>query len=403
MSIPSYIRKNYKNNVSISDIVWYEHKYENTTEIINTYERMYYVSHGHAGDEAPQGGADKAGLLGFINGELSTAWERDHREGVLDINNHGVPDTAGELTFMNKCRGRFIFDTYKEYTPVPGSIWEKERKQAEMYNMAISKTRDYGYFENIKLPFLEQSAGPLFDTYFSVNDLHRNINASSGTFMNTVIMPLAELVPQDKYSPGGHLYVPVWAHPTYCGNKTFYYGFLSVSADSSADLTKYSADTNSMTQAMTGPFTLKGLGTLAVDPRNHEEAVEEGSILQNYLFTVNEVSRYAAGEYYLDFRLAMMSYLIHYVYPRYFNRDTGNRVFDSEITDLLLGPDFRCLKYFPNTTKGWYDGWDRELVRFNLYGGVKGRYWGPDFGGDPDPSDAGDLTVAPLDGQIPWF
>lgn len=391
----------YKSIVSISNIDLYEHIYENATEIIETYERKFYVSHGWLTDDnlPPQGGADTDGWLGYVSGELSTVWQRDHRLGVLDVNNQGVPNTEGEMTTMNKCRGRFLFDTVRELTPVIGTIWEKERKQTQMYNTAVSKTQDYCWFRNIKLPVID-------DYYLNERYIYRNIPISTGSMINTVgSMELTNLIPQDKYSPGGHLYVPLWTHPTHCGNQTFYYGYIAVSADSSADLTKYSADTNSMTQYMLGPHTLKGLGTLAVDPRLHEDAVEEGAWQQNYLYTINEVTRYAAGSYYLDLRLSMMSYLIHYVYPRYFNRDTGDRIFDDEITERVLGPNLRSFRYFPNTTVGWYDGWDRELIRFNLYGGVKGRYWGPEFGGVEDPYPELVFDTNPEEGitGIPWF
>ena len=395
VGLPDIYENSYINNVSISNIDWFEHKFVNATEIIDTFERKYYVSHGGCGDEAPQGGADKDGLLGYISGETSTVWQRDHREGILDVNNQGVFGTSGELTYMNKCRGRFVFDSIKEYTPVLGTIWEKERMQTNMHNLAMSKSKDSCTFKNIKLPFLE-------DTYLPENYIYRQTPNTFGSLVNTVVLRLTELIPQDKYSPGGHLYVPLWAHPTYCGNETFYYGYVAVTADSSADLTRYSPDTNSMTQVMAGPFTLKGLGTIAVDPRAHEDAT---GLLRNYLFNINEVTRYASGQYYLDLRLQMMSYLIHSVYPKYFNRNTGSRMFDSEITDLILGPNFRSFRYFPNTTKGWFDGWDRDLVRFNLYGGVRGRYFGPEFGGS-DSTDEGDLVFNSDDyigGNIPWF
>jgi hypothetical protein len=395
--------RNYKSSVRISDIEWFEHKYVNATEGINTYERKYYVSYGDYGYEPPQGGGDKDGLLGWCVGEMSTVWQRDHRLGILDVNNVGIPDTDGELTFMNKCRGRFVFDIEKEYTPIPGSIWEKEKKQTEMYNKAISKSQTNSAFENIKLPVIDTH-------YLGEHYLYRNYRGTSGYMVNTLgTMPLTNLIRQEKYSPGGHLYVPLWAHETICGKSTFYYGYIAVSSDSSADLLKYSADTNSMTQYMLGPHTLKGLGTISVDPRLHEQQVEESNpTLSTYLYNINEVTRYASGEYYLDFRLSDMAYLIHYVYPSAFGRYTGNRIFNDEITELILGPNLRCFRYFPDNTDGWHDGYDKELIRFNLFGGVKGRYWGPDFSGIDDPasdlvwgdSDMDGVVTIPFLGEI---
>lgn len=356
------VSKTIKDKVLLSDIKIYDHRFINGKEVISTKERKFYVSYGDFGDEPPQGDGTKDGLLSIAQKEWSTVWQLDHRQGVMDVNYKAVPDTDKEKTYINKCRGRFVYDIQPEYEPVSGNVLFKEEQQKRLYDLAISKGNTKFDMVSIPIPGLRK--------YLDDADVNFYIEGLKFSLENTIVMPLADIYHPEPYNPGGHLYLPIPVSPTYCGNETFTYQYVAVTADGKIDA-------SSLTAVMTGDSYLRGLTTMTINK-------DQRHSVTGYLKNFNEVTRYNMGMFYLDERLFYMGYLLNYVYPKYFSRYTKPQSFATPITSLTLGPPIRPFKYFPASKDGYYEGYNQELENFNLYGGWWGRYMGPNYS-EPDP------------------
>jgi hypothetical protein len=162
-------------------------------EPITTYERLYYVSYGSHGDFPPQGTDTSGALLYPIYGDGSTVYQYDTIYGVA-----GLPGTTSATTSMNKCRGRVMKECHPDKEPLPGrNVYKWESLQKKVHddialNTGNTVINSKGTAPPNMLPVLAK-AGAYFQPW-------------SCYFVNTILRPLASVLPRDTYSPCGHEY-----------------------------------------------------------------------------------------------------------------------------------------------------------------------------------------------------
>jgi len=166
----------YPNFVNVLNTQVYEEQLINAQENIKNWERKYYVSHGSSADGPPQGGGDEKTLTAIPNFP-HTVWQVDDVDGVK-----GIRDSAGPAVFINKCRGRFVFDTWEDLTLLDsGSIPEMENLQYKLYNQAAEKATQQSTMKPLMPPGLQElltkngvnfaGAGPLVLTNSLISTL----------------------------------------------------------------------------------------------------------------------------------------------------------------------------------------------------------------------------------------
>lgn len=178
-------------------------------EYVNINERKYYVSHGKSGDLPPQGTDDDEDLrvLGKRRGnDRSTVWQTDTSANYAvgssskpEVND--VPNSSGKLRFMNKVRGRIVYEGYADGTPASESedVIEMEDKQKELFDLAISEMSTTSTMKGVIAPPLKQlltNAGIVFAG-------PRNL-----VLKNDVVQPLVSISNAPQMSGEGHKYIP---------------------------------------------------------------------------------------------------------------------------------------------------------------------------------------------------
>lgn len=198
------------NFIEVSNFQLSEEYLINASEKIRIHERKYYVSYGKCGDCPPQGEFDDENLrvLGKRPGDdRSCVWQRDSDRSVVD-----VPNSEGTMRFMNKVRGRIVFDSYddEEVVDKGNNIKKMESKQKEMYDLPVNEISDSEIMRGVlPLPMkkLIDSAGV---TFSGPRDL---------ILVNSVVQPLAELSSFPQMSANGHRYQPASPIKEDCGRQ----------------------------------------------------------------------------------------------------------------------------------------------------------------------------------------
>lgn len=178
------------NVVKIDCIYIYHANIVEAVEEIKIYERKYKVSYGDHGDIPPAGRNNTGSLLYPPNGETSTVYQQDTVYGMI-----GMSNSNGELTSMNKCRGRIMKSCMEDKTPLdPGTIYEWEKEQKKIHDEIVNSGSTSFIMNAVFPPDFEEE----------LNNIGMNINGYHCSFTNTYVCYLAEMLQKDPYSPCGH-------------------------------------------------------------------------------------------------------------------------------------------------------------------------------------------------------
>ncbi len=181
-------------SVKIESINLYTMELIEATEIINTYERKYNASYGTYGDVPPHGTDSTGSLLYPISGDGSTVYQDDYLHGVI-----GLDNSDGELTTMNKCRGRLMDAVIEDKRQIPGgNVYDWEAEQKKVHDAtAISQGNTTIVLKGSLPPDLKRR---LSELNIKVPDWE----GRSCNFLSTIVRPLASMLVKDTYSPCGH-------------------------------------------------------------------------------------------------------------------------------------------------------------------------------------------------------
>jgi len=184
------------NRVEIISVIIYTMELVSAEETIKTYERRYHVSYGDYGD-FPPGGSDTTGSLLYYNpSDTSSIYHIDFSNGMV-----GLPNSAGELKTMNKCRGRIMKSCVPDKTTLPGNsvyLWEMEQKKIHD-EIAINSGKTSTTMRGVLPPSLE-------DKLLEVGVSLSNWKSMTCSFNSTIVRPLASMLQPNPYSPCGHAF-----------------------------------------------------------------------------------------------------------------------------------------------------------------------------------------------------
>lgn len=200
------------NFVSIVSTRSYEEILVDGVEPLKLHERKYYVSYGQSGDCPPQGRDDdeNARVLNRRPGhERSCVWQIDTTGSKIEVK--GVPDSSGHMKFMNKVRGRIVFEGYEDGTVTTNgkSIKAMESKQKELYDLAVNASSASSIMTGI-LPTAVSDV--LKDAGVMVAGIPNLL------LKNTTTAQLAELNNFPQMSGEGHRYQPASPKKEDCGS-----------------------------------------------------------------------------------------------------------------------------------------------------------------------------------------
>lgn len=199
------------NLIAVDSVQIYEEYLVDAQEKLNLHERNYYVSHASTDALPPQGDDDDEDLrvLRVLSGwDNSTVWQQDYSEGVYD-----VPNSSGEMVFMNKVRGRLLSEICEDGEVVNDDIYVLEQLQKKLYDAVcddiVEDTTMAGFFPEPAKKLL-QEAGVNFAGYEDI------------TLHNSTVARLATLEAKPTMSAEGYRYQPGPPTPDrYCG-ETYY-------------------------------------------------------------------------------------------------------------------------------------------------------------------------------------
>lgn len=186
--------------VKIECIYLYHTNFIDAKEEAVTYERKYNVSYGKHGDFPPHGYDSTGSLLYTLPNDKSTVYQNDSIGGVI-----GMPNSSNDCETMNKCRGRILKECHadKEMLDIQGGggiSWLRgaEQEQKKIHDaVAIHSGGTTFSMRSICPPGLQEylnKAGTIFPSWPCY-------------FVNSLVLPLAQVIPREMYSPGGHLFV----------------------------------------------------------------------------------------------------------------------------------------------------------------------------------------------------
>ena len=304
------------NMVAVTNVMIYEDVLRETSEQITVWERKYYVSHGGSSVYPPQGEEDES-VLTKLPGNSSTCWQLDTADGVS-----GVPNSSGEMTFMNKVRGRFVFELYEDGELISGSLAEMENFQRKLYNKAADKalTETETSMKGVIPPGLSellQANGIVF------------AGAKGLNLKNTLVNRLAEINQFEIMRAGGNSYLPLHVYdPTQCSAEDYY-------INSYTNMDTFTAD----------------------------------HMQQDYL------TQYAMGGIWIIERREMNFSLIDNIFPKLYGRSTGSRIYKQIEESSLIYPEVEPnLRWVSGGTSTADVQYVREPLPINIWMG--GLWWG---------------------------
>ena len=190
----------YYNIINIKNIYLYTTNFVKSVETVNVYERKYNISYGHHGDVPPHGRDTTGSLLYPTPTDRSTVYQYDTHLGMV-----GLSGSSGELTSMNKVRGRIMKACHEDKEPVEGSknLYDWESKQKEIHD-DIAINAGYTWF------MLTGNAPQAIED--RLNEIEMSMPQWRCNFNNTVVRPLKDVVRYDPYSPCGHRFTWDFEH-----------------------------------------------------------------------------------------------------------------------------------------------------------------------------------------------
>lgn len=179
--------------VYIKCIYLYDTQFVGAEESIDVWERLYNISYGSHGDFPPHGyeGNTILNPLAPSIPEYSTVYQRDTVNGVV-----GVPNSAGQLETMNKIRGRIMLECHEDEEPLNvTSVYDMENEQKKIHDaIAVKEGVTTCTFKAVAPPGFVDKLASAKATYPELWTL---------TFVNTYILPLAEVTQYSPYNPEG--------------------------------------------------------------------------------------------------------------------------------------------------------------------------------------------------------
>lgn len=367
----------YNQKVYLRELSLYEEKLVDAQETVIVHERKYYVSYGNHGNMAPQGDESNL-LLAGIPKETASIYQRDSRTGITDHTNNApdhhaiaadhhktdMPASDGQLSFVNKCRGRFVTNIQPELEPIIDTtdVATIEEKQKEMFDKAM----EFNYEDIIMDSFIH----PTLIDFLGENGM--SLVASPSCYLyNSYVMPLANIKHYSTYSPAGHQYVQGSYVITNCGNRSFTYEYIQ-REETFSEAEEVGENVVQVTTSTVYGEQQRGLGTAYIDP---EHKLGPFGYLRG---GINEVTKYAMGTTFILQRVEMMGILMKNIYPRYFARETTHKIYDSVLTKYTMPDSMQefPFEYYPSNTTGWHELANVAMNDFYMYGGWHGRYMG---------------------------
>lgn len=182
----------YKHVIGIKCVYIYIAGIGEASEEIETYERLYNISSGQHGDFPPHGRDTTGSILNPLPVDKSTVYQNDSPGGVI-----GMPISAGKCDTMNKCRGRILYECHEDKEALPGGNlhgWEEEQKK--VYDAIALDGETSFTFSSVCPPAFEKQ----------LNDIGIIFPSWTCPFTNTLVLPLAPVIPRDTFSAPGHYF-----------------------------------------------------------------------------------------------------------------------------------------------------------------------------------------------------
>jgi hypothetical protein len=266
------------NAVSVLNTQIYEEKLTNAEEYIENWERKYYVSYGESEDGPPQGKNDQQ-VLTDIPQYPHSVWQVDNKDGVS-----GISNSNGEHVFINKCRGRFVFDVWEDETLLDYSdLSNMENLQYKLYNQAAEKATGQSIMNGILPPGLHEILANTGVGFLGAKDL---------SLKNTLISTLADINQFPIMQPEGHSYI----------------------------------SSNPWTEGCSGKNNCYGGDTFAWRYTNMDDDSSHTA--------ADSFSQYYSGTYWMMQRREMAADLNVGLYVLWYSRNTSNNIFPQEEEDF---------------------------------------------------------------------
>ena len=169
----------------------YDTSFVDAEEEIEVFERKYNISYGNHGDFPPHGYNDSGSLLYPPLSERSSLYQRDTIAGVF-----GLAGSSGELTCMNKFRGRIMKETHADREGLENNeLSAMEQEQKKIYDEIAINSGDTSFTLTSTIP-------P------GLTEKLREANSYpperwTCDFKNTIILPLSQVEQQESYSACG--------------------------------------------------------------------------------------------------------------------------------------------------------------------------------------------------------
>lgn len=207
-SLSDVLLQRYETNVNMvegNSIEIFEEILTDGIEKINIHERKYYVSYGASGITPPQGKDDDESIKVLnkrSDNDMSCVWQQDDSNGVI-----GVPNSHDKFKFMNKVRGRIVFECYEDNHLLEDKFDLLEGTQKSLYDLAVNEVDYTAYMVGVVPPPLKDLLDRSGITFGGSNSL---------TMFNNTVTHLAELNKFPKMSSNGHRYQPASPKKEYC-------------------------------------------------------------------------------------------------------------------------------------------------------------------------------------------
>ena len=386
-SLSDVLLQRYETNVNMvegNSIEIFEEILTDGIEKINIHERKYYVSYGAPGITPPQGKDDDESVK-VLNkrpgNDRSYIWQQDDSNGVI-----GIQNSKSTMSFMNKVRGRDVFDCYNDEDIVSGDLVTLEQKQKKLYDLAISKL--------VNTTTMKAVIPPSFKTLLDNNDILFS-GPSTLVLNNSTVTSIAELNKFPQMSGKGHRYQPGSPKKEDCdvpdsvcigggtGGDSFLFEYVNMDYllgdNILTNAVLYTFDEETGTYKISSDDTVYGVtnsNNFAVDTDTTYGTTGSDKYGNPFdtLVTNPLVQFYRGGVWQLE-RLDMYNALMGTAFPYLFDRVPSPKIYSEKTTKLYFGnmdiitSDVNINNYSSiSSDSNWFDintfwhGWSGLLV-----------------------------------------
>ena len=284
--------------VSVIGTTVYEEVLTDAIEYLNIHERKYYVSHGASGHVPPQGANDddtsERVLTRRRGADKSTVWQNDNSAGVI-----GVPNSGGNMPFINKVRGRTVFDLYEDETLLTEDLTILESTQKKLYDAAVDVIGESSIMKAVLPPGLKQLLTNAKASFSGPKDL---------VLKNSLVSKLADINNFPIMNAEGHRYEPGPPSITYCGRV----GVSCLDKGLAGDVFKYVY-------------------------RNLDYKLGDNIVTSDHFVDDPIVQLYSGGAWIIE-RTMEYEDLMMYVFPARYGRASSFKIWASHLTELYFIP-----------------------------------------------------------------